>query len=164
MKRRFAPCCCTKLERMFKKPNDMDQWTSAFALRLKKVFVPAVDICGLLIFAVPMIGQALSGVFKKSPPRFPILSFCLKRCRWCRGLLAGCLFAERLWFLCFCEHDAGFECAVLCTGLFLGCLRVACKLLMVSTFAKQLRVMTKCIHAVRQLVCDVAQVIGSCPQ
>ena len=101
---------------------------------------------------------------QKNPPRFPILSFCLKRCRWCRGLLAGCLFAERLWFLCFCEHDAGFECAVLCTGLFLGCLRVACKLLMVSTFAKQLRVMTKCIHAVRQLVCDVAQVIGSCPQ
>lgn len=50
MKRRFAPCCCTKLERMFKKPaNDMDQWTSAFALvRLKKVFVP--DCCGLLIF------------------------------------------------------------------------------------------------------------------
>ena len=48
MKRRFAPCCCTKLERMFKKPaNDMDQWTSAFALvRLKKVFVP--DCCGHL--------------------------------------------------------------------------------------------------------------------
>ena len=40
------------------------------------------DCCGLLILAVPMIGQALSGVFKRMPPQISdpcVVSFCLKR-------------------------------------------------------------------------------------
>lgn len=80
-------------------------------------------------FAVPMIGQALSGVFKKIPPRFPILSFCLKR--WLPlvpgpSRLPVCwetLVSVFLWAWCgirMCRFvHRSFS------GLFVGCLQVA---------------------------------------